>query len=77
MHPDKERLMFKSSTVTTTTTLKSNPMIIVTAYWGEIEVGKEEYQPGTKFDHIMEGMIKKYGQVARFVLSIPPVWAKD
>jgi len=48
-------------------------VIEIQAFFGKTAVGKEECPKGTNVDHIMSKMIQKYGQVASFVVVIPPV----
>ena len=70
MHPDKKILMEKMNS-----TNPVPPMIIVSAYFKDMEMGREEFQPGTNLDHIMNTMLKKYGQVASFTIYVPPMAA--
>jgi hypothetical protein len=46
-------------------------VIRVTALVGNHELGKEEYAKGTQWNHIKEGLVKKYGQIAAFNIHIP------
>lgn len=48
-------------------------VIKVTAFFRDKELGNEEFQKGTNVSHIMTELIRKYGQVASFVINVPPV----
>ena len=46
-------------------------VIRVVAKAGNHDLGEEEYQNGTQWNHIKEELKKKYGQIASFVIYIP------
>lgn len=46
-------------------------VIRVVAKAGNFDLGEEEYQNGTQWNHIKDALVKKYGQIASFTIHIP------